>query len=284
MIIEILRGWDELQPVHRARPRSHIFDLSVGYDLAGISSEAVAAYIDGMIDARDTIELLRPEIPEPFAAWRDHPFPTRIASSVTLSTFHGCPPDEVSAISRHLMTRHGLDVVVKLNPTLLGFDRVAEILSSELGYEEIRLRRPDFEADLSFPRALELIDDLTRSPGHGRRLGSSSRTRSSSGTTGLPPDDPMYLSARPHVLSTSLLGNPRALPGRLARRGSAVEVSFSAGHEANLSTWPGWARTDHGLLGPPQAGWLRAPQADAERSRRRHDLGRMRGSRGLART
>ncbi len=51
MIIEILRGWDELRPFIGPDPGPHIFDLSVGYDLAGISSDKVAAYIDGMIDA-----------------------------------------------------------------------------------------------------------------------------------------------------------------------------------------------------------------------------------------
>ena len=88
--------------IRRGRPGSRIFDISVGYDLAGISSDKVAAYLDEIGDATETIERLRAEIPEPFAAWRDHPFPTRIAASATLSTFHGCPPDEISSISRHL--------------------------------------------------------------------------------------------------------------------------------------------------------------------------------------
>jgi len=235
MIIEILRGWDELGPFIGPDPGPHIFDISVGYDLAGISSDRMAAYLDGLGDAQATIERLRPEIPETFAAWRDHPFPTRVAGSVTLSTFHGCPPDEIDSISRHLMTRHGLDVVVKLNPTLLGFDRVAEILSSELGYEEIRLRRADFEADLSFPRALGLIDDLDAfARDRGRRFGVKlTNTLVVENHRGFLPDDPMYLSGAPlHVLSMTLLEElHRALPGRFAVGGQegSVEVSFSAG-------------------------------------------------------
>jgi putative selenate reductase len=219
MIIVILRGWDELTPYVGADPGPHVFDLSVGYDLAGISSDGVAAYIDGLVDARDTIERLRPQIPERFAAWRDHPFPTRVAGSVTVSTFHGCPPDEIASISRHLMTRHGLDVVVKLNPTLLGFERVAGILSDELGYDEIRLRRPDFDADLSFPRALGLIDELdTFARARGRRFGIKlTNTLVVGNHRGFLPGDPMYLSGPPlHVLSMTLLDEiHRALPGRL---------------------------------------------------------------------
>lgn len=235
MIIEILRGWDELAPVVGRDPGPHIFDLSVGYDLAGISSDRMAAYIDGMTDAAAAIERLRPDIPEPYAAWRDHPFPTRVASSVTLSTFHGCPPDEIGSICRHLMTRHGLDVVVKLNPTLLGFARVADILAGELGYDEIRLRRSDFEADLAFPRALELIDDLDAfARANGRRFGIKlTNTLVVGNHRGFLPDDPMYLSGPPlHVLAMSLLGElHRALPGRLAVGGQdgTVGVSFSAG-------------------------------------------------------
>jgi len=235
MIIEILRGWDELSPLVGPDPGPHIFDISVGYDLAGISSDPVAAYIDAMTDAAEVIRRLRPGIPEPFAAWRDHPFPTRIAGSVTLSTFHGCPPDQIASICRHLMTRHGLDVVVKLNPTLLGFERVAGIVSGELGYEEIRLRRSDFEADLSFARALELIDDLDAfARSNGRRFGIKlTNTLVVGNHRGFLPDDPMYLSGPPlHVVSMSLLDElRRALPGRLMAGGGdgTVEVSFSAG-------------------------------------------------------
>jgi putative selenate reductase len=235
MIIEILRGWGELSPIIGPDAGPHVFDISVGYDLAGISSGKVADCIDRLTDATETIERLRSEIPEPFAAWRDHPFPTRVAGSVTLSTFHGCPPDEISAISRHLMTRHGLDVVVKLNPTLLGFEGVEEILGTELGYREIRLRRPDFAADLSFDRALVLIRELDAfARERGRRFGIKlTNTLVVENHRGFLPDNPMYLSGPPlHVISMSLLDElNRALPGRLAVDGhdGTVAVSFSAG-------------------------------------------------------
>ena len=70
MIIEILRGWDELTPYLGPDPGPHIFDISVGYDLAGIASERMVGYLDGLADASATIDRLRPEIPEPFRAWR----------------------------------------------------------------------------------------------------------------------------------------------------------------------------------------------------------------------
>jgi putative selenate reductase len=235
MIIGILRQWDELTPFIGPDPGSHIFDISVGYDLAGISSDKVAAYFDAIANAAESIERLRAEIPEPFAAWRDHPFPTRIAASATLSTFHGCPPDEISSISKHLMTRHELDVVVKLNPTLLGFERVGEIVRDELGYSEISLRKPDFDADLTFPRGLELIKDLDAfARDHGRRFGIKlTNTLVVENHRGSLTGNPMYLSGPPlHVVSMSLLDAlNRALPGMLRVDGQegTVEVSFSAG-------------------------------------------------------
>ncbi len=188
------------------------------------------------MDAREHIERLRPEIPEAFAGWRDYDFPTRIADTVTLSTFHGCPPDEIEGITKHLMTEHGLDVVVKLNPTLLGLDRVRDIVVEELGYEEIRLRPADFEADLQFDRGIALIGELQRfAAEHGRRFGVKlTNTLVVENHKGFMPDETMYLSGPPlHVVSTTLLGElDAALPGMLRVNGhddAPIQVSFSAG-------------------------------------------------------
>ena len=63
---------------------------------------------------------------------------------------------------KHLMDRHGLDVIAKLNPTLLGFGRVVEVLQQDLAYEHIRLNRLSFVEDLEIGRAVDLISDLAR--------------------------------------------------------------------------------------------------------------------------
>ncbi|HSJ84454.1 MAG TPA: 4Fe-4S dicluster domain-containing protein [Acidimicrobiia bacterium] len=235
MMIEILRGWPELEPHLGADPGPHIFDISVGYDLAGISSPEIAGFIEGLEDATEVIDRLRVEIPEPFTAWRGHTFPTRVADTVTLSTFHGCPPGEIESITKHLMTRHGLDVVVKLNPTLLGFEGVGQIVHELLGYEEVGLRKEDFDADLQFDRGVELIDGLARfAAAEGRRFGVKlSNTLVVDNHRDRLPDTPMYLSGQPlHVVTTTLLGKlDQALPGLLGVSGreGPVQVSFSAG-------------------------------------------------------
>ncbi|MFN8094857.1 MAG: hypothetical protein U0599_22025 [Vicinamibacteria bacterium] len=68
-----------------------VFDLSVGYDLAGIRSPAVRGWIAAMKDARAEVEALRAEIPEDPRRAAGSGLPHRPLDQVTLSTFHGCP-------------------------------------------------------------------------------------------------------------------------------------------------------------------------------------------------
>lgn len=235
MMLDILSAWDELTPFIGADPGPCVFDLSVGYDLAGISSDAVAAFIDSMMDASPLIDRFRSEIPAPFESFSDHQYRSRLADTATLSTFHGCPPDEIEAITKHLMTRHRLDVIVKLNPPLLGFERVGEILA-ELGYNEVVIRQSDFDNDLQFDRGIELIGELNDfAAATGRRFGIKlSNTLVVQNHKQWMPDETMYLSGPPlHVITTTLLGElHKALPGLLRVDGhddAPVQVSFSAG-------------------------------------------------------
>lgn len=235
MLLHILGGWEPLRE-DLGDPGPFVFDMSVGYDLAGISSPAMDGFIRGLLDAGDTIERLRSEIPEPFTAWRGFPFPTRLVTGATLSTFHGCPPDEVEAIARHLMTTYDLDVVVKLNPTLLGLDRVRALLDT-LGHDEVVLDPDAFAADLPYDRALTLIRSLAGfAAGAGREFGIKlTNTLVVRNHRRVLPGDLMYLSGRPlHVLAMTLLDRLDAdLPGvlGLGSEPGPVAVSFSAGIE-----------------------------------------------------
>ena len=105
----------------------------------------------------ESIAAYRREIPAAFAAQRDVPIPETIVRTATLSTFHGCPPDEIEAIVRHLMTAHDLDVTVKLNPTLLGPAAVAEILHERLGYRDVVLVPVAFRQDLQWDHLQGLL-------------------------------------------------------------------------------------------------------------------------------
>lgn len=237
LMLAILRAWPPLREV-LGDPGDHVFELSVGYDLAGIQSPRMRRFIDGMLDAGDLLEELAVQVPPPFVdvlAGLDTPPPTRIVDSATVSTFHGCPPDEIEAIGRHLMDSHGLDVTIKLNPTLLGIERVTEILHRQLGYDELRLMPEAFAQDLAFDRALTLIRDLAA---HGRRRGRTcgiklTNTLVVANHKALLPGEQMYLSGAPlHALAIQLLAElDRNLPGllQLGSRQEGLPVAFSAG-------------------------------------------------------
>ncbi|MDH5490969.1 MAG: glutamate synthase, partial [Myxococcales bacterium] len=157
MLLEILiaSGKLELEPGFA----DFIFDMSVGYDLAGIQSERVRAFIEGLLDATPIIDRLRSELPEELAQYRDLDFRSRVSETLTLSTFHGCPPEEIERIIHYLLNEHGLHCVAKLNPTLLGRERVAELLGERMGYPD---RVPDvaFEKDTKWEQALEFTERL----------------------------------------------------------------------------------------------------------------------------
>ena len=257
MLLAILRQWGPLTPFVGPDPGPHVFDMSVGYDLAGISGDKVAAFISGMRDATAEIDQLRSELTGPWAQYADLDFDPSISDTLTLSTFHGCPPDEIEAITKHLIDVHELDVIVKLNPTLLGYERVARIVNEELGYTDVSVKQSAFDEDLQFDRGIELIGELnTYAKERGRRFGIKlTNTLVVDNAKQWMPEDTMYLSGPPlHVLASTLLeALDGALPGQLDLPGNGgdgnhddspgdingeadIMVSFSAGiTKANLA-------------------------------------------------
>ena len=235
MLLDILSNWEPLRDHIGADPGPYVFDMSVGYDLAGISSPEVAAFIRGMKDATSEVEALRESIPESFAEFRDFDFTTKLADTLTLSTFHGCPPDEIESITKHLIDEHDLDVIVKLNPTLLGYETVSTIVNDELGYVDVDVKEEAFAEDLQFARGIELIGELrVYAAERGHRFGIKlTNTLVVNNAKQWMPEDTMYLSGPPlHVIASSLLDRlATALPGKLMIPGhdGGIMVSFSAG-------------------------------------------------------
>jgi putative selenate reductase len=207
-----------------------LFDASVGYDLAGIRSAGVARFLDTLCDGAALLDELRAGLPGPLRAAADVPVPACIAGTVTISSFHGCPPDELERMVEHLLARHHLHVVVKLNPTLLGYDAVDELLHSRLGYADIALVRAAFEADLQWADALSMLDRLAGAAARaGRSLGVKfSNTLVVRNTRGRLAGDRVYLSGAPlHVIAVTLAERfVEATRGRFP-------ISFSAGIDAD---------------------------------------------------
>ncbi len=137
-----------------------IFNVSVGYNLAGIRDAPLTRFLDGMQDASAELSQIRSLLQERFSRFAGISIPSRIANNVTLSTIHGCPPQEIEQIARYLMEERGLHTLIKLNPTLLGRNRVLEILHTRLGFCDIQVPEEAFEKDLGYPEAVELIGNL----------------------------------------------------------------------------------------------------------------------------
>jgi putative selenate reductase len=205
-----------------------VYDMSVGYDLAGIRSERVQTFIRRMMDATPLVDRLRREIPDELARYRDLPFPSRLSSTLTLSTFHGCPPDEIERIVDFLLRDLDLDCVIKLNPMLLGKTEVHGLLHDALGYTDLRVPDSAFDRDASWEQATAFVDRLGRTAaGLGRSLGVKfSNTLIVENHRAFFPSSEreMYLSGPPlHVLAMHLV--------RRFRRtfGDRFPISFSAG-------------------------------------------------------
>jgi putative selenate reductase len=240
-------------------PLATVFNMSVGYNLEGIRSEPMVRFMDGLEDAGAEIAALLEIVGRALPSLADLAVPPRIVDSVTLSTMHGCPPDEIEAIAAHLMAERGLHTTVKLNPTLLGREEVLGILHGRLGYDGIRIPDRIFEHDLQYERAVELIASL-RDVAAREGLGFSvklSNTLAMANHRGVLPGEEMYMSGRALYPVTM----------RLFRRlretfGGDLPVSYCAGVDAwNLTdvlasgAWPVTMASE--LLKPGGYGRLR---------------------------
>ncbi len=226
MLIEILQASGVLSLQSGAT--DIIFDMSVGYDLQGIRSERVRTFVDGMMDATVLVEQLRSEIPAEFAQYRDIPFRTALSRSLTLSTFHGCPPKEIEKIIDYLLREVGLHCVIKLNPTLLGPRQLRRLFNEQMGYANIRVPDSAFENDAHWEQAVAFIDRLS-STAKERNLGlgvkfSNTLIVEHDGEFLPASEKQKYLSGAPlHVLAMNLVQRLRE------HFGSRIPISFSAG-------------------------------------------------------
>ena len=164
---EYVKAWCVLKIISKAyalgKPDGFVFNMSVGYDLAGIKSEKIDSSIEGLKDASD-----RPIFNECKAALKEF-FPAytseideispQICRSVTLSTLHGCPPDEIERIATYLLTEKGLNTFVKCNPTILGYKDARAILD-DAGFDYVAFDEHHFNEDLQYADAVAMFHRL----------------------------------------------------------------------------------------------------------------------------
>ena len=205
-----------------------IYDMSIGYDLAGIRTPKVVNFIRGMIDASESVVRLRDQIPRWLGPLRDLDYPTELSRSITLSTFHGCPADEIERICEFLLTELDVNVIVKMNPPMLGKERLEHLLYDVMGYDELRVNQKAYTAGLRYDESLAIcgrLQNLAAARGLSFRRQVFEHARS-----GEPPrllsadrEDHVSVGAPLHVITLTLAAEFRK------SMGAAFPISFSAG-------------------------------------------------------
>ena len=256
---EYVKAWFACHLIAReyglGSPDGFVFNMSVGYDLEGIKSEKVDRYIEGMKDASGS------------AAWAEcrawalanldrfrnvdaafvEGIPARVSGSITESTLHGCPPDEIERIATYLICEKGLNTYIKCNPTLLGYD-FARARLDELGFDYIAFDDRHFREDLQWADAVPMFERLIAlSAERGLDFGVKlTNTFPVDVTRGELPSDEMYMSGRTLFSLTIELARRIAeqFDGRLriSYSGGATVHNIRALYDAGI--WPITLATD----------------------------------------
>lgn len=168
---EYVKAWFAIQVLAKefgiSEQKDFAYNMSVGYDLAGIQSPKVDKYIEEMKEASHTeiwaecTKWLKENIDrfEHFTLEDLEQFSTQICSSVTLSTLHGCPPDEIERIAKYLLDEKKIHTYVKCNPTLLGYEKARSLLD-EMGYGYVSFDEHHFLDDLQYDTAISMFNGL----------------------------------------------------------------------------------------------------------------------------
>ncbi|MDY2777913.1 MAG: putative selenate reductase subunit YgfK [Collinsella sp.] len=234
---EYVKGWFACHLIARefglGSPDGFVFNMSVGYDLEGIKSPKIDAYIEGMKDASGT------DVWASCRAWTlanldrfervDEAFvdsiPSRVSNSITESTLHGCPPEEIERIATYLITEKHLNTYIKCNPTLLGFE-FARKRMDELGFDYVVFDDKHFLEDLQWADAVPMFERLIALTGElGLEFGVKlTNTFPVDVTRGELPSAEMYMSGR------SLFSLTIELARRIAERFEGrLRISYSGG-------------------------------------------------------
>ncbi len=224
IIMHILRhkfGWEN------GKGPGFIFNMSVGYNLEGILKDNVQRFLARMENCDDILKEKLQAIKAFYPAIDQIDIPARLSDNVTLSTMHGCPPEEIEKIAMYLLKERGYHTTIKLNPTLLGPDHLRHILNDQLGFvTEV----PDeaFNHDLKWPDSLNIIRNLNKAAdekGVAFGLKLTNTLESVNHKTIFPPNEKMmYMSGRAlHPISINVAAKLQN------EFDGALDISFSAG-------------------------------------------------------
>jgi putative selenate reductase len=238
---EYLRAWVLIHALHHklgfpGESPGIVFNLSVGYDLEGIQKPNMQWFLDQMHDSSEYKPALIDQVARVYPEVRDLHIPNCLSDNVTLSTMHGCPPDEIESISTYLLRERRLHTLVKCNPTLLGPERVREILNDDLQYTDVVVPDEAFEHDLKYPDAVKMLSNLQTVAKEcglvfGVKLSNTLEVENSRSVFDQA-EKMMYLSGRPlHAITVNLAHElAEEFDGDLSMSFSAGANCFNAPH------------------------------------------------------
>ncbi len=234
---EYVKAWFALKVISKefelGDPDGFIFNMSVGYNLAGIKDPLIDNFIEGLKAASKTaiwkecqdwllanVALFKNVDEDYIKAISDN-----ICQSITLSTMHGCPAHEIEGICTYLLTEKKLNLYLKCNPTLLGYDKVRSLLDAT-GFDYVIFDKHQFEVDPTMDDAVPMIKRLQAvAEGEGLQFGVKlTNTFPVTITKKELPGEQMYMSGKAlYPLTISLAAQlSKALDGKLA-------ISYSGG-------------------------------------------------------
>ena len=233
---EYVKAWCALKIMAKVYglgdPNGFVFNMSVGYDLAGIQGEKIDTFLNGMVDASST-----PIFQECIAVLKEF-FPgesdyidtitPHVSGSVTVSTLHGCPPDEIERIASYLLEKKHLHTFVKCNPTILGYETARSILDG-MGYDYIAFDDHHFREDLQYADAVPMFHRLQAlADREGLEFGLKlSNTFPVDVKAGELPSEEMYMAGK------SLFPLTTTMAAMMAREfGGKLRLSYAGGADA----------------------------------------------------
>lgn len=168
---EYIKAWFLLKVLAKeyklGDPDGFQFNISVGYDLEGIKSEKIDTFLNTMQNAADCevfknckqylldhVDLFENVTKEDIEAIQPE-----ICNSATISTLHGCPPQEIERIAMHLITEKGYNTFIKCNPTLLGYEYARKTMD-DMGYDYVAFGDFHFKDDLQYEDAVPMLKRL----------------------------------------------------------------------------------------------------------------------------
>ncbi|MDU4378891.1 MAG: putative selenate reductase subunit YgfK [Anaerococcus vaginalis] len=145
------------------------YNMSVGYDLEGIKSEKIDTYIENLRNAKDTdvfkeCKKYLEENIDKFSNFNKddlEKISTNICDSITLSTLHGCPAEEIEKIASYLIDDKKISTFIKCNPTMLGYEYARKTLD-DMGFDYISFTDYHFKNDLQYEDAVVMIERLLK--------------------------------------------------------------------------------------------------------------------------